>query len=161
VVAIATKSSVYLETSFIGYLASRPSRDLITAANQQLTHEWWNTQRSKYELVIATPVLAECGRGDPAAADERLLCLAGIPVLDVTADVNELAARLVAQVPLPPQAKIDALHIAVAAMHKVPYLLTWNCAHIANAALFHRRVCRQSGAVLPVVCTPQQLMEGS
>ncbi len=156
------KSSVYLETSIIGYLASRPSRDLITAANQQLTRDWWDQSREQYDLYLSEAVVAECSAGDPQAAQERLDMLDGIPILDVTDAADSLAEALLKHVPLPEKAAVDALHIAIATVNGMDYLLTWNCTHIANAALQHRiaAICRSCGFESPTICTPQQLMEG-
>ncbi len=155
-------STVYLETSIIGYLASRPSRDLITAANQQLTCDWWDDHRGQYDLYISEAVVAECSAGDPQAAQERLDAIGEIPVLDVTEDAEILADKLISQVPLPENAEVDALHIAIATVNGMNYLLTWNCAHIANAVLQHQieAICRSAGFHPPTICTPQQLMEG-
>ena len=155
------KSTVYLETSIIGYLASRPSRDLITAANQQLTRDWWDQHREQFDLYISEAVVAECSTGDPQAAQERLDVLEGIPILDVTEAADNLADKLLKQVPLPEKAAVDALHIAIATVNGIDYLLTWNCTHIANAALQHRieAICRSAGFESPTICTPQQLME--
>jgi predicted nucleic acid-binding protein len=154
-------STVYLETSIIGYLTSRPSRDLVTAANQHLTHEWWDQHRKRHDLFASEAVVAECGEGDPAAAQERLQVLADIPLLNLDEHAEALADALVKQVPLPEKAVVDALHIAVATVNGIDYLLTWNCTHLANAALQHRIevVCRSAGFEPPTICTPQQLME--
>lgn len=156
-------STVYLETSIIGYLASRPSRDLITAANQQLTRDWWDQYREQYDLYISEAVVAECSAGDPQAAQERLDILAGISVPDVIEVADNLAGALLKQIPLPEKAAVDALHIAITTVNGIDYLLTWNCTHIANAALQRRieAICYSAGFVSPTICTPQQLMEGS
>ncbi len=155
------KSTVYLETSIIGYLASRPSRDLVTAANQQLTHDWWEDHREQYDLYVSEAVVAECSAGDPQAAQQRFDAIGDIPILDVTEDAENLADELVKQVPLPENAEVDALHIAIATVNGINYLLTWNCAHIANAALQQQieAICRSAGFDPPTICTPQQLME--
>lgn len=155
------KATVYLETRIIGYLTSRPSRDLITAANQQLTHEWWTDHRESFDIFISQFVIDECGEGDAAAAQERLDVLADIRQLDIIEDVENVAEELVKQVPLPEKAGVDALHIAVATVHGMEYLLTWNCTHIANAALRPQieAVCRSFGYEPPTICTPQELME--
>lgn len=156
------RPTVYLETSIIGYVASRPSRDLVTAANQQLTVDWWDNHRQQYELYVSEAVIAECSAGDPTAVQERADRLVGIPVLDVPDEAEELAATLLEQVPLPDKAEVDALHIAIASVNGIDYLLTWNCAHIANAALQTRiqAIIRAAGLEPPTICTPQQLMEG-
>ncbi|MFQ5413920.1 MAG: type II toxin-antitoxin system VapC family toxin [Phycisphaerae bacterium] len=155
------KPTVYLATSIVGYLTSRPSRDLITAANQQLTQEWWNDHRESFDIFLSQFVIDECGEGDAVAARARLDVLTDIRQLDTTEDVEHVAEELVKQVPLPDKAGVDALHIAVATVHGMEYLLTWNCTHIANAALRPQieAICRSFGYEPPTICTPQELME--
>jgi hypothetical protein len=106
-------------------------------------------------------VVGECAAGDSVAAADRLRVLAEVPLLEVTADVKSLAGALLEEVPLPPKAATDALHIAVAAVTGVEYLLTWNCRHIANPALRPRieSIRRRMGFEPPVICTPQELLE--
>ena len=110
---------------------------------------------------ISQTVIKESSAGDPDAAQRRLEVLQPFPRLDITDEVESLAAKLIAVVPLPPKAQADALHIAVAAVHHMNYLLTWNCTHIANATLRSRieSVCRAAGYEPPVVCTPQEMHE--
>ena len=154
--------TVYIETSIVSYLAAQPSRDLIVAAHQQITHAWWIRRRSTFEVFISQLVIDEATAGDPDAAERRRSLLTGLPQLDVNASAVVLAKSLVQSVPLPPRAGADALHIAVAAVHGIDYLLTWNCAHIANAELRPavERVCRRQGYAAPVLCTPDELMGG-
>ena len=156
------RSKVYIETSIIGYLTSWPSRDLITAANQRLTHDWWNRCRENFDIFILQFVIDECAVGDAIVAKERLDVIADIQQLDVTDAVETLADGLVHQVPLPERARVDALHIAIATVHGIEYLLTWNCTHIANAILRPQieTSCRSFSYEPPTICTPQELMEG-
>lgn len=148
--------TVYLETSIISYLAARPSRDLIVTARQQLTQSWWRERRPGFDLYVSQLVLDEARAGDRDVAERRVALLAGLPVLDITPEVAELAAALVERVPLPPRAGADATHIAVAAYHGMDFLVTWNSAHIANAELRERveQVCRESG------CAPRSVHAG-
>lgn len=152
--------SVYLETSVIDYLASRPSADLVTAGNQRLTLDWWPNHRSAFELFISQAVVAECSAGDPTAGDERLVYLDGIPIFEIDDDARLLAKMLLSEVPLPPKAEVDALHIAIAALNAVDYLLTWNCKQIANPSLRHLidDVIVAANIIPPVICTPQELI---
>ena len=106
------KRRVYVETSVISYLANRPSRDVIVAGRQQLTQAWWERRRPAFELVISQIVLDEAGAGDLEAARRRLAFVEGLPLLDVTAEVAELATLLIERVGLPPQAAADAAHVA-------------------------------------------------
>ncbi len=153
-------TSVYLETSVIGYLASRPGADIIFAANQLMTFEWWNDHRARFELFASQAVVDECSAGDPTAARERLVFLDGIPVLAVNAATRNLAQELIRRVGLPAKAAVDAVHIATTALNKIDYLLTWNCRHIANPA-FRRKienVLGDAGLRSPVICTPQEIL---
>ena len=130
------------------------------AAWQQITAQWWEQQRSKYELFTSELVLTEAAAGDPSAAKRRLDRLADIPELTVDDEVKELARRLIAHGGVPADAEADALHIAMAAVHRMDYLLTWNCRHIDNAATkpIIRSVCAAAGHLCPEICTPLELL---
>lgn len=156
-------SSVYLETSLISYLTSPQSGIVIRAARQELTRRWWRTCRREYELYVSEAVAAEVARGNMAAARLRLEAIADLPRLQATAEVATLARHLVRVMQLPPKAELDALHVALAAVHELDLLLTWNCAHIANALLRNplTAACTRLGYRLPNICTPDQLMEGA
>ena len=155
------KPTVYVETSIVGYLAMRVSAVLRVAANQQTTRDWWDNHRPRFDVFISRFVVDECADGDPAAAQERLAYLQEIPLLGISENVTKLADALHAGAALPPKAAIDALHISIAAVNGVEYLLTWNCKHIANPALRPaiERICRENGFEPPVICTPQELLE--
>ncbi|MGI8670631.1 MAG: type II toxin-antitoxin system VapC family toxin [Aridibacter sp.] len=151
---------VYIETTIVSYLTARPSRDLIIAAHQQLTQEWWDTRREDFDLYASQFVIRESGAGDSAMAQKRLEALGGIPLLSVRTEAVTLARKLVEKGPIPEKAEVDALHIAVAASHGMDYLLTWNCKHIANAEMQTgvARLCREAGFEPPVICTPEELL---
>lgn len=154
--------TVYIETSIVSYLAAYPSRDLITAAHQQITHTWWQKRRPEFLIFASQVVLDEAAAGDPQMASRRMEILKDVPLLEVTPEVAELAATLITRLPLPQRAGADAVHIAVAAYHDVSFLLTWNCTHIANASLRPRieKICREQGYSAPVLCTPEELAGG-
>jgi predicted nucleic acid-binding protein len=151
---------VYIETSVVSYLTARPSRQILAAAWQHLTNEWWDNHRTRFELFTSELVLAEAGQGDLDAARRRIEKLGDIPDLEVTSEVVGLAKKLVAAGALPTEAMDDAMHVAVAAIHGVEYLLTWNCRHLDNAELkpLMRSVCGVAGYRCPEICTPQELM---
>ena len=155
-------ATVYLETTIPSYLAARASRDLVTAAHQQVTVEWWQTRRTAFQLYVSELVLQEATLGDADLAQRRLEYLAGVTSLAITAQAQALATSLLGSGLLPAKAAADALHIAIATVHGVDYLLTWNIRHLANAAM--RRgiedACRTAGCAAPVLCTPEELMEG-
>jgi hypothetical protein len=155
------KKRVYIETTFVSYLTGRPSRDLIVAGHQQITHDWWESRRTDYELCVSQLVLQEASDGDPQAAQERLDVLATMTMLEIKNEAVELAEELVRAGALPAKAENEALHIAVAAIHHVPFLLTWNCRHMANAGMRAQieSVCAVKGFKAPVICTPEELME--
>jgi len=152
--------SVYLETSIPSYLTARPTRDLRTAAWQQLTTQWWEEVRLNYELYTSELVIAEASQGDSDAAQRRLEALRGIPELRVDDDVEALAEKLLAEGGFPKNAEVDALHVALAAVHRIDLLLTWNCRHINNAETkpLIRSICGNAGYVCPEICTPQELL---
>lgn len=153
------KESVYIETSLVSYLVAKPSRDLITAAHQQLTSEWWENRSKNFALFVSPVVLAEASAGDPIYAAKRLQLMNDISVLTVTNEALNLADELVRQHRLPTKAAQDALHIAISTIHGMDYLLTWNCKHIANAQMRAgiEKTCKMAGFQPPILCTPEEL----
>jgi hypothetical protein len=152
------KPRVYIETSVVSYLTALPSRDLVRAAHQQVTTEWW-AKREGFALFVSDAVLTEVRRGDPAAAARRLSAVAGLQVLAATGEANELASALLTAAAMPRKAAIDAVHVAIATLNGMDFLLTWNCTHIANAVMRPRieTVCRDAGFEPPTICTPEEL----
>jgi hypothetical protein len=152
--------TLYIETSIVSYLREQPSPQVVAAARQILTRRWWERERGKYELVTSQYVIDEAGDGDPVLAQGRLQSLAGISLLPVIAEIAAIAEEILARGILPPSAAIDALHISVVAHHRVEYLLTWNCAHLANACNLPRvyRVLDDLGLPRPIICTPEEML---
>jgi len=153
---------VYLETSFVSYLTAAPreSRDPIAAAHQQITIEWWSRRRADFELVVSQIVIDEIQLGEPLLAKNRLEVVASLPRLLVTDQATSLARDILSKELLPQKAFPDALHIAIATVHQIDYLLTWNCKHIANLEVLPRiaAFCEDLGLILPIICTPEELL---
>jgi len=151
---------VYLETTIISYLTARSSRNLLAAAWQDITKEWWDRRRSQFDIFTSTLVLDEAGQGDPIAAERRLEQLENIPSLSVNDSAVEFAKTLIKEGAVPEQAPADALHISLSAVHHIDYLLTWNFKHIDNAEAkpLIRTMCLKHGLPYPEICTPQELM---
>lgn len=154
------KPRVYLETTIVSYLTSKESTDPLVAGHQIATQRWWDERSSEFELYISEAVVEEVSLGDADAARRRLEILSPIPELEITNPCRDLAKTLLAKIPLPPKAEIDALHIAVATFNAMDYLLTWNCRHIANAMYRHpiEAICHSVGYEPPVICTPLELL---
>ena len=153
------KRKVYIETSVISYLTARPSKTIIGAAHQQITTAWWE-KRNNYELFISESVLMECSAGDPVAANKRLEIVKNIPLLLINEDTLKIAQVFLDRKIIPEKAAEDGLHIAIATIHRVDYLLTWNCKHIANPEI-QRNIARyldEIGLYLPFICTPEELL---
>ena len=153
------RQRVYIETTVVSYLTARPSRDLVIAAHQQITHEWWDSHRGDYELCTSELVFREAGAGDSRAAQERLEVLKDMVLLETRQEAQNLAKELVRAGALPAKVFEDALHIAVAADQRIPYLLTWNLRHMANATMrpLIETVCVHQGFKAPILCTPEEL----
>ena len=154
--------SVYLETTVISYLVARPSRDVVVAAHQQTTHDWWYTRREAFACNVSQVVIDEASAGDPDEIRKRLDIIRDLPVLEVTTSAESLAQAIIASGVIPPRAVRDAAHVAVAAVHRIDYLLTWNCRHLANAQIMRKmeEVCNRSSERMPLICTPEELMGG-
>ena len=154
------KPRIYVETSVISYLTSRPSRDLIVAAHQEITREWWAVRREAFSIAVSTLVADEASRGDPDAAGARLAALSGIESMIIAPDAVTLAQALVVRGALPKKALADALHVALAALWRADYLLTWNCTHIANGETLPlvESSLRALGHTPPRILTPLEMM---
>ena len=157
---VMDKSTVYIETSIVSYLTAHPSNDLLAAARQRATVDWWDTQQHRFNLFASDIVIEEAGKGDSKSAARRLDALAGIPLLAITDNVVALSKALIQKGALPRKAIDDSLHIALAAVHGIDYLLTWNYRHIDNAETkpIIRSVCAANKYAYPEICTPQELM---
>lgn len=152
--------TVYIETSVLGYLTARSTKNLILAANIEIARDWWETRRSDFILYISQAVLNEVERGDAAIAAQRLEIIRNFPLLELNQDVRDLAAQFLARSNLPLKADVDAIHIAAATVHGLDYLLTWNCKHIANAQIQRKlaKISLDFGYQLPIICTPYELL---
>ena len=153
------KPKVYIETSVTSYLTGRASRDRVAAVRQEATFEWWEQDANSYDLFVSDVVSDEASEGDPEAAERRLAAIATIPTLDVTERAQSLSEHLIGFGVIPLQAATDALHVAVAALNGMDYLLTWNYKHLANAAIRRKleSLVEDAGYSCPVICTPEEL----
>ena len=152
--------SVYIETSILGHLTARPTDNLIVAANVKITQDWWNEYRRSFMLYASEIVEDEAGKGDPEMASQRLNLLQSLLLLELTEEAFELSQAFLSQSNLPQKAFNDALHMEVATVYNLDYLLTWNCKHMANAQIQRKlaRISSDLGYVLPVICTPYELI---
>ena len=155
------KPKLYLETSIISYLTAKPSRNIIVAGHQAVTHHWWDYYRQECDLYVSQAVLDEASAGDTEQARLRLQGIEGIDMLVITDKVYEFANQLLQKGPLPEKARADAVHIACAIINGMDYLLTWNCRHIANAHFFDKinSLCAIMGYESVIICTPDELAE--
>lgn len=155
------KPKVYIETTIISYLTGRPSRDIIIAAHQQITEEWWRTKRHLFDLYASQLVLREAAAGEEEKARERLNALEETELLEITENAVSLATVFIEKGAIPQIAAEDALHIAIAVVNGLDYLISWNCKHIANAKMRSKidQVCLSCGYEPIIICTPEELLE--
>ena len=153
------KPRAYLEISVVSYLVGRPSRHVVVLGHQETTRAWWNLSLALYEVYVSELVHQEAGRGDPGAASERLKAIEAFPVLAISEEARRLGDLYVREIPLPVKASADALHLAVATLNRMDYVVTWNCEHIARGRVKRRleEINRAQGLHVPVVCTPEEL----
>ena len=154
--------TVYIETSVVSHLTARRTSNVFVVARQVATTEWWDTQSTHFELCTSAVTIEEAERVHPEAVARRLEALDAMTLLPITDAVDALADALIHRraLPLPSNARNDAVHIAVSAVHNIAYLLTWKFQHIANAATMSHigEVCEQQGYRSPVICTPSELI---
>lgn len=154
------KSSLYIETTVPSYYVARDSRDVVVLAHQQITRTWWETRLSDFRAYISPVVLEEARQADPQQARRRLEVLDPLEILEASEAVEALAARFGAELALPSTAIRDAAHLAFACVYDLEFLVTWNCAHIANAEVIRRltRFNAVAGLPTPTICTPEELL---
>ena len=150
---------VYIESSIISYLVSRPNRDVVVAGRQAISHDWWENHRQRFELRVSVLVEEEIGQGDPLAAKRRKALVENIPTLAISDEAADLAELLLTQSAVPESSQEDALHIAIAAAQGADYLLTWNFKHINNAEMKSAiaKVVESCGFMCPQICSPEEL----
>ena len=155
------KPTLYLETTIVSYYVARPTDQLIVAAHQELTRQWWEQRLKGFRAYISQFVLDEVRDGDPIMVRKRLRALRGLERLPTVNTALELGRKLLLSGLFPRAAARDASHLSMAAAYGLQFLVTWNCRHLANARVFDRvwRICREAGYECPVVCTPEELME--
>ncbi len=155
------KETVYLETSVVSYYTARPSRDVVVIAHQEITRQWWEKALNEYEIFISQAVIDEASDGDPGASEERLKAMMDFQYLEINSKVGEMTEIYIAELKIPPKAGGDAVHIAIASIHEIDYLVTWNCAHIANGVIIKKlaEINTNYGVHTPVLCTPEELLE--
>jgi len=156
------KPSIYLETTVVSYYCSRPSRDIVIGARQQVTQMWWDNNIQEYAIFISDLVQEEAGKGDIEAAAKRHEAISGFAFLEIDEDASRIAKFLVADGAIPKEYPEDAIHIRVAYVNGIDFILTWNFAHINNANNREKiaEVVDRCGYVCPVICTPEELMGG-
>jgi hypothetical protein len=152
--------SAYLETTIPSYLTAWRSPEVVMAARQEITRDWWDNRRGEFDLFVSQLVIDEASAGDPDAVARRLAILEGIPLIEPRTGTDELVEALIQDLALPDRAAADAVHIALAVVNGIDFLLTWNCTHIANAV--NRPIieltCQSLGYSAPVICTPEELL---
>lgn len=153
--------TVYLETTIPSYLAARSSRDIIIAAHQQITRNWWRDARERFDVYISEAVLAEIRVGDPDVVTRRLAIIEGLPIVEINDGMRDLVRIYEQRLGLTGRARADLPHIAFAVAYAMDYLVTWNCAHIANGAVIRRLVDINSALHrhTPIIVTPEELFE--
>src|ERR1035438_9097156 len=154
---------IYIESTIPSYVVARPARDLLQAARQQMTKDWWELKRQQHELFTGQLVLDEIGFGEPEMAKHRLDLVADFALLQSTEAARQLTRSIMDSRLLPAKAARPAVHIALATFHKMDILLTWNCRHIANAFILGRlrRLNEADGYSTPTICTPEELLQGT
>lgn len=153
------KQTVYIETSVVSYLTSRPSKDIVIAGHQAATRDFWD-QLGKHDVFVSQLVLDEASQGDEDAASARMKVLDGVKVLEIDDDCRTLAKQLLKDRAIPSQYPEDALHIAVAAVHEVDTIATWNFKHINNPLTRQkiRRSVEKHGYTCPEICSPDEFL---
>jgi hypothetical protein len=153
--------SAYIETTIPSYYVARASMNIIQASRQASTRAWWDGGCSNFDLFTSQEVIQEAKFGDSEMANQRMKLLSPLPKLELTEEVGALALRLIQAGLVPEKAASDAIHIAVASVHQMSYIVTWNFKHIANPYTRDRLrgVVAGAGFHLPVMTSPEELIQ--
>ena len=153
-------ATAYIETTIPSYYTARNARSILQASRQLATREWWDGGCSGFDLVTSTETLNEAGEGDLEMAEARLALLRGMRTVPVTEEASDVARMLVATGLVPAIASPDAVHIALASVHQIDFLVTWNFKHIANPHIRERMRAKinETGYRMPVMCSPEELL---
>lgn len=145
----------------VSYYTARNSREAAAAAHQQITRRWWELALPRLQPYISQVVIDEISRGDPTAVRRRLAATGEWRVLEIPVGALSLANRYYEALTIPEKARNDALHLAVATLGGMDYLVSWNCTHIAAARVRStiESLNAETGLATPVICTPEELME--
>jgi len=149
----------YVETSIPSfYFEVRGEPEMVARA--EWTRRWWMSAIQQDDLVTGPPVLAELRRGGFPGQEEALSLISHLPVLEITPPVVEVVEAYLAHKLMPADPTGDALHLALASYHRCDFLVTWNCAHLANANKFDhiRRINGILGVHVPSLVTPLELL---
>ena len=154
------RMKVYIETSVVSYYTARPNRDVVIAGHQQATHNFWMRLDQNFEPFVSAVVLAESGKGNAEQAEERLEAVRRFRVIQITPEAQALARQIVAGGGVPAEFPEDALHIALAAIGGVDFLVTWNFSHINNpfTRMMIRQIVENEGYVCPEIVSPDELL---
>ena len=154
------KPRIYVETSVISYLAARPSPDAINATRQHFSYQLWQKRR-QLDLLVSDAVLAEIQIGDDDAVANCLVYCNALALLDVHPDVEDMALHLLRKNAVPAKAFTDAVHIAIASLHRVQFIASWNFRHIVGAVARRKIELALSELLqfVPVIATPEEIVE--
>jgi predicted nucleic acid-binding protein len=155
------KPRIYIDSSVIGYLANRPSANLLSLGRQIMTQEWWQLANERFELFVSNVVIDECAIGNEEAANRRVGVCSVLNSLAINAAATELSLQLMQQGTAPHTEPEDALHIALATVHGMDCIATWNFSHMASrdAKVKLSDGLTQLGFKPPVMATPEELLE--
>lgn len=155
------KPKVYIETTVISYLVARPSNNLTVTARQQASQQLWEEYSDNFEFLVSDVVLSEAIGGDPEAAQRRRDVLTALTILHLSPAADAFAKYLIDTGAVPESSLPDAQHIAIATVHSIDYLVSWNYRHIVNEVKRQHinEVCRDAGYQPTTLCTPTELIE--
>lgn len=156
---MSEKPKIYIETSVISYLVARPSKDLIVAAHQQITYDWWHDELPKMAPHVSEFVYYEAARGDNNLAQRRLNLIKDFEFIEKNTITEDLADEYLQETKLPEKCRLDCLHMAIASIYGMKYMASWNCKHIVNGVITDKisEVNNSYGISTPNIRTPEEL----
>ena len=153
------KPTLYMETTIPSYLLAEPSHDVLVLARQEITRMWWKRDNARYAIFVSEVVIREAGKGNRKEAEKRSEFLQQFPSLVATPETQRLTELYIEKGVVPIGNAEDAAHLALASVHQIEFLCTWNFKHLANVLALRRfrQVNEKRGLFVPQVCTPEEL----
>ena len=153
-----SKPTIYVDTSIVSAYWY-DGRDAVSLGSRAATRDWWDNERSYFELYISAVTLNEARDGKYRRQRQCIQMVRSLPALFLSNSIRELADELIQRGLIPHEKLNDALQLAIATHYQCDFLLTWNYAHLANAVVQSKlaALCQKKKLLTPALMSPDTI----